>query len=83
MVEGEVAWFRSSPGARRGFCAICGSSLFWDGSDADRIWILAGTLDGPTGLTLKGHVQVAFKGDYYAIADGLPQAPGASAAMLE
>jgi hypothetical protein len=33
--------------------------------------------DGPTGLRLKGHIFVADKGDYYAIADGLPQAEGA------
>ncbi len=32
-----------------------------------------GALDEPTGLKLKKHIFVADKGDYYDIADGLPQ----------
>ncbi len=80
--KGPVEWFESSPGVRRGFCRVCGSSLFWERSAEDRVWILAGSLDAPTGLRLKGHVQVAFKGDYYEIEDGLPQAPGRSAEII-
>ena len=68
-----LAWYRSSPGARRGFCSRCGSSLFWERLGEDRIDILAGTLDQPTGLTMTDHIYVADKGDYYEIADGLPQ----------
>jgi hypothetical protein len=37
--------------------------------------IHAGTLNGETGLTTRGHIFVADKGDYYEIADGLPQFP--------
>ena len=37
---------------------------------------MAGTLDAPTGLSMAGHVFVSDAGDYYAIADGLPQAGG-------
>ena len=32
-----------------------------------------GTVDEPTGLQLERHIYVDFKGDYYDIADGLPQ----------
>jgi hypothetical protein len=67
-----LAWYQSSPGARRGFCSRCGSSLFWERNDADRIDILAGTLDQPTGLNMTDHIYVADKGDYYDISDGLP-----------
>ena len=74
-IEGEVTWFASSPEARRGFCGICGSNLFWDGGGAG-LSIMAGTLDGPTGLAMAGHIFVADRGDYYDIADGLPQAEG-------
>jgi hypothetical protein len=81
-ITGRIAWYESSPGVRRGFCPACGTSLFWERRDEDRVWILAGGLDGPTGLRLKGHVQVAFKGDYYDIDDGLPQAAGRSAEIL-
>jgi len=74
-IAGEVRWYRSSPQARRGFCAVCGANLFWDGPDA-HLSIFAGTLDEPTGLTLAAHIYCADKGDYYDIADGLPQVAG-------
>jgi hypothetical protein len=32
-----------------------------------------GAFDDPTGATLAVHIFVAEKGDYYEIADGLPQ----------
>jgi hypothetical protein len=73
-VEGEVAWFESTPGtARRGFCPACGSSLFWERIGGPHLEILAGTLDAPTGIRLATHIYVADKGDYYDIADRLPQ----------
>lgn len=72
-IEGKVTWFASSPSARRGFCGTCGSNLFWDGPGS-HLSIFAGTLDTPTGLTLAGHIFCADKGDYYSIADALPQA---------
>ncbi len=34
---------------------------------------MAGTLDAPTGLALAMHIFVGDAGDYYRIADGLPQ----------
>ena len=73
-ITGEVRWFQSSPTARRGFCPVCGSNLFWDGQGTT-LSIMAGTLDAPTGLILRGHIFCADKGDYYEIADGLPTAP--------
>jgi hypothetical protein len=69
----RLQWFQSSAAARRGFCGNCGSNLFWDPIGAARISIMAGTLDSPTGLTAQGHIFVADAGDYYHIADGLPQ----------
>lgn len=71
-----LKWYRSSPEARRGFCAECGSSLFWDADARDYTAIAAGTLDPPTGLHTAGHIFVADKGDYYEIADDLPRWPG-------
>ncbi len=68
-----LAWYESSARARRGFCSRCGASLFWQANDRDEIDILAGTLDLPTGLKMADHIYVADKGDYYDIADGLPQ----------
>lgn len=73
-ITGEVTWYKSSDSARRGFCGVCGSSLFWDG-EGENMSIHAGTLDGETGLTTRGHIYVADKGDYYEIADDAPQFP--------
>ncbi len=75
--EDKVGWFRSSDLARRGFCKECGSALFWQADKhpdhRQRIAIGAGALEAPTGVKLAEHIFVADKGDYYDIADGLPQ----------
>jgi hypothetical protein len=64
---------RSDTGARRGFCAECGSSLFWDARAYETISIAAGTLDAPTGLRVASHWYVSQAGDYYELPDdGLP-----------
>jgi hypothetical protein len=64
----------SDANARRGFCAECGSSLFWDAPGRPTVSIAAGTLDQPTGLRVAGHWYVSQAGDYYALpADGLPR----------
>ncbi len=72
-VTGKVTWYQSSGTARRGFCGTCGSNLFWDGAGVN-LSIFAGTLDGPTGLKMAGHIFCADKGDYYELADDLPKA---------
>jgi hypothetical protein len=69
----NVTWFRSSEKVRRGFCSTCGSALFWDPTGKDWIGIGMGAFDSPTGTRLRIHIYVADKGDYYDIADGLPQ----------
>ncbi len=71
-----LKWYRSSPLARRGFCAECGGSLFWDAPDRDTMSVAAGSLDDATGLTTLCHIYVADKGAYYRIDDGLAQYPG-------
>jgi hypothetical protein len=74
--EGGLRWIqspRSDARARRGFCAQCGSSLFWDAPGRETISIAAGTLDGETGLRIASHWYVSQAADYYEVpADGLP-----------
>ena len=60
---------RSDASARRGFCGECGSSLFWDAPARPTVSIAAGTLDGPTGLRVIGHVYESQHGDYYESGD--------------
>jgi hypothetical protein len=75
--ERALRWIRSprsDAGARRGFCAACGSSLFWDAPGHRTISIAAGTLDAPTGLHAASHWFVSQAGDYYELpSDGLPR----------
>lgn len=71
--EEHLTWFQSSEKVRRGFCSRCGSFLFWDPLGRDRIAVAMGAFDAPTGTKLAKHIFVANQGDYYAIADGLPQ----------
>lgn len=69
----QLGWYQSSEKVRRGFCRICGSSLFWDVPGRTRLAIAMGAFNAPTDTTLEKHIFVADKGDYYEIKDGLPQ----------
>ena len=71
--EDKLTWYQSSEKVRRGFCSVCGSYLFWDPVRQPRIAIAMGAFDKPTGTRLHTHIYVADQGDYYDIADGLPQ----------
>lgn len=74
-ISGDVSWYDASPKATRGFCATCGSFLFWKAHDEDTISVSLGSLEAPTDVHLEKHIFCADKGDYYAIADDLPQKP--------
>lgn len=72
-----IASPESESEARRGFCAECGSSLFWDAPARDTVSVAAGALDEPTRLRVLGHVYVGQAGDYYELPeDGLPRSEG-------
>jgi len=68
-----ISWYRSSPEAERGFCNRCGSTMFWRRDGGHTTSIMAGTIDGPSGLKTSHHMHCATKGDYFEITDGLPQ----------
>jgi hypothetical protein len=71
--EERITWYQSSDKARRGFCATCGSSLFWDPVGRDWIGVAMGAFDTPTNTHLAVHIFVADKGDYYDLADSVPK----------
>lgn len=73
VIKGEGTWYCSSPQARRSFCGICGSQMFWDGL-GENIAIFAGSLGGDTGTALADHIFYTDKGNYYQINDGQPHA---------
>lgn len=82
-IEGaeNLSWYAASDVARRGFCATCGSALFWKHNDLEHTSVLAGAFDAPSGLKAESHIFVADKGDYYEISDDLPRFAGRSAGI--
>ena len=68
-----VRWFRASEEAARGFCATCGSLLFWQRDGSDRTSIMAGAFEDGTPLVAASHIFVEDKPDWYVIRDGLPR----------
>lgn len=76
IADEGLTWFASSANADRGFCTVCGSSLFWRPKHGGHISVMAGTLDAPTGLKAIEHIYVADASDYYTISDDLPQHAG-------
>lgn len=78
-----LSWYHISDVARRGFCRECGAGLFWSHAKQDALGIVAGSIDGPTGLTTIGHIFVAEKSDFYDIADDVPQYDGSSSGNIE
>lgn len=72
----QLRWFASSPGAERGFCARCGSSLFfrsarWPGE----LHLAHGNLDGEADRAPMAHVFWDTHVDWASIdtADALPR----------
>lgn len=75
--EAALRWYRADE-RRRGFCSVCGASLFWQRNDEpETTAVAAGTLDPPTGLRTVAHIFTATPGDYYASAgEGEPFGQG-------
>jgi len=71
--SGNLTDWRATPHAVRQFCKTCGSLMFWRWDGSGQISVMAGSLDLPSGLEPEMHIYIAEKGDYYEIADGLPQ----------
>ena len=64
--ENPLCWYASSSRAERGFCRLCGSSLFWRGKDSDSIEVAAGTLDQvPADLAIGRHLHLEDKPSWY------------------
>ena len=74
MISDEtLSWYRSSEEAERGFFRVCGGNLFWREIGSDATSIMAGPLDGTTGLVTSAHIYVEDAGDYYELNDDFPR----------
>lgn len=68
----NLSFYRASDFATRKFCKHCGSALFWQQDGIDRIDVLAGSIDGATGLITRKHINCADQADFYTLpADGV------------
>jgi hypothetical protein len=65
----NLTWYQSSSTAKRGFCKTCGSQLFWSEIGSAHTSVMAGTIDGPTGLKIDRQLHADAKGDYYDLPD--------------
>jgi hypothetical protein len=76
-IEGSehITWYQSSSEVKRGFCSICGSTLFWQPlmEGYEFTAVAMGLFDGPTNLHLSKHTFIGDKGDYYEVRDGVAQ----------
>lgn len=74
FTQGEPKYYRSSPFARRGFCADCGSRLTWDAPGRpDWTNLSVGGLDHPERVTPGAHVGVEGQLPWFHLDDGLPR----------
>ncbi len=72
-----LRWYDATDDVQYGFCATCGSTLFWRAADRPRrLAIAAGTLDPPTGLTTTDALFVADASDYHRLDHDLVEYPG-------
>jgi hypothetical protein len=76
LQQSSLQWYRAVPGFRRGFCNVCGASLFFEELGGQRVSIAAGSLDAPQGLHIAAHIYTAEAGDYYALDPAVAASPG-------
>lgn len=75
FTRGAPAWFASSPGVRRGFCARCGSTLAYEGDRwPDEIHLHVGAFDDPAPFAPRGHAFVEERVSWLRIVDPDPTA---------
>ncbi|HKE93027.1 MAG TPA: GFA family protein [Povalibacter sp.] len=81
-VRGEVSWYRSSPYAERGFCAVCGSTVgMREEVLSDRVQVCVGTLDQPGRVKIDDHVWTSERIPWFDVRDDLPRFERSSTAV--
>ena len=77
--EQLLAWYRSTPGARRGFCSRCGSTLFFEGDRwPDERHIVLAAMDGPIDREPQAHVFFDSGAPWIHVSDDLSKLGGDS-----
>jgi len=68
-----LKWYPSSKIAKRGFCSICGASIFYKLLKSKNISIAAGMLSNPTKLKTHSNIYTKGKLDYYKLDSKIPK----------
>jgi hypothetical protein len=74
-ITGEPRWFHATPDGPPRLLPDLRVLPLLAGHGEDTIAFALGALDAPTGLRLERHIFTGSKGDWYDIADDLPQRP--------
>ena len=69
----NLKWFKSSKGAKRGFCNKCGASMFYRSIGSKEMHISAGMFNRPVKLKTKMNIFVKNKLEYYKLDNRLPK----------
>ena len=68
-----LKWFKSSNIAKRGFCSVCGASMFYKQLKNSNISIAAGMFHNPTKLKTHSNIFTRDKLDYYKLDSRTPK----------
>ena len=71
--ECEPDYFHSSPIARRGYCAACGTPLTFEYPDSDKMDLTVGSFDDPSRFRPKHHFGVEGMHRAWLNTEGLPE----------
>jgi hypothetical protein len=67
--QDKIGLYRSSEWGERGFCKVCGSSLFWKLVGEDRYTLSAGCLDDQSPLHFALEIFIDDKPEHYSFAN--------------
>lgn len=79
LLKGDhhLQWYESSPGARRGFCSSCGSSMLFESERwADETHVALACLDGKIDREPRANAFFDTHVGWMPIDDGLEEIPG-------
>ena len=71
-ITGPVGWYQTSEPLRRGFCTVCGTSLFTERASVNAIGLTMGSLDDPDRFMPDEHIWVSSKQAWLGLGDDVP-----------
>ncbi len=71
--DANLEWYKSSEWAERGFCKLCGTSLFSRAPKHQYLGVSVGTLNDQSDIKITEHIFIDMKPDYYDFKDDCPR----------